>query len=484
MGFALDEVLKRDWIQKAFFYRVADGALDQFDSGIMTATGAPNLSWHLLRRKLTGLLPTAYLAEGATGFFDLDIAIANPSCSPTTARIRYLRPSGPPITQDVAVPALARVTVRANQVPGLETGDASAVVESLDPVPLVVERTMFWDRASYYGGHTGSAVQQPETRWYFGEGSQGFFDTYLLLANSGAAPTNVTVQFLVEGAPSFSRQFSVAANSRFSLFAGTIPALVGRSFSMVVQSDVPVIAERAMYFGAAPFWKAGHESAGVPAPSTQWFHSEGATGPFFDTYILIGNPNDTPANVTLNYLLESGISVSRVKSIPAQARLTINLESEDSLLASAAVSTTVTSDVPVVSERAMYWPGAFTSWQEAHNSFGTTETGVAWGLAEGRTGGPQAFDTYILLANPTTQAALVRVTYLRQGDFPVVVDNIPLPATSRKNVVMAQAIPAGAAGALVESINGVPIIVERAMYWNALGQFWGGGTNATATKIR
>ena len=37
----------------------------------------------------------------------------------------------------------------------------------------------------------------------------------------------------------------------------------------------------------------GHESAGVPAAATSWFHAEGATGSYFDTYLLVGNPNAT-----------------------------------------------------------------------------------------------------------------------------------------------------------------------------------------------
>ena len=36
----------------------------------------------------------------------------------------------------------------------------------------------------------------------------------------------------------------------------------------------------------------GHESAGVTAPATSWFLAEGATGAFFDLFILIANPND------------------------------------------------------------------------------------------------------------------------------------------------------------------------------------------------
>ena len=39
------------------------------------------------------------------------------------------------------------------------------------------------------------------------------------------------------------------------------------------------------------FYGAGHESAGIRAPETQWFFAEGATGDFFDLFILIGNPN-------------------------------------------------------------------------------------------------------------------------------------------------------------------------------------------------
>ena len=50
-----------------------------------------------------------------------------------------------------------------------------------------------------------------------------------------------------------------------------------------------------MYFGADPLWKGGHESAGVTAPSTTWFLAEGATGPFFETFILLANPQPTAA---------------------------------------------------------------------------------------------------------------------------------------------------------------------------------------------
>ena len=41
--------------------------------------------------------------------------------------------------------------------------------------------------------------------------------------------------------------------------------------------------------GQPPF-AAGHGGAGVTAPALKWFLAEGATGNFFDLYVLVGNP--------------------------------------------------------------------------------------------------------------------------------------------------------------------------------------------------
>ena len=38
-----------------------------------------------------------------------------------------------------------------------------------------------------------------------------------------------------------------------------------------------------------PF-RGGHDSAGVTEPPAHWFFAEGATGRFFDTFLLLANP--------------------------------------------------------------------------------------------------------------------------------------------------------------------------------------------------
>ena len=79
-------------------------------------------------------------------------------------------------------------------------------------------------------------------------------------------------------------------------------------------------AERAMYFGT-PTFSGGHESAGVTRPSTNWFLAEGATGSFFTTFVLLSNPNATPAVVTLTYLREGGGTVTSAEDHPGRHRV-------------------------------------------------------------------------------------------------------------------------------------------------------------------
>lgn len=428
---------------------------------------------------------TYSLAEGATGdFFDLDIAIANPGNLAAPYDVTFFKNDGSTVTVSDTLAPTSRRTIRVNDVPGIGPTAVSTRVSSPNRAQLLVERTMFWDRR-HYGGHTEVAGSEPGTRWYFAEGSQGFFDTYVLLTNANPAPASVTVRFLVEGGSPVVKSYTVPGTARFNVFAGSEPELRNTSFSIVVESDQPISAERAMYFGGRLF-EGGHASAGIAQPSRNWFLAEGATGTYFDTFVLLGNPTDTAATVSLRFLLGTGQVLTRTKTVPANSRLTVWLDQEDPLLADAAVSTTIASDVPIIAERAMYWPGGAATWNEAHNSFGLLETSERWGLAEGRVGGADNFETYILLANPNAAATTVTVTFLRANGS-TVVKTFDVAATSRFNVHVNSAVPELTNedfGAIVASETGKPIAVERAMYWNAEGVIWSGGSNATAIKLQ
>ena len=231
-------------------------------------------------------------------------------------------------------------------------------------------------------------------------------------------------------------------------------------------------------------WSGGHASGGSSL-ARQWSFAEGATGSFFNTFLLLGNPQATDAHVEVTYLLDSGDVIVAPKVVPAQGRLTINVATEaDPRLRNAAFSTQVTSDVPIAAERSMYWPATL-PWREAHNSAGVTALATSWGIAEGRVGGDHDFRTYLLLGNPQSTAANVTVTYLRSNGAPIVKTYV-VPATTRYTIDVNSDVPELADslfGARIDVTNGVGIMVERSMYWDANGIFWSGGTNATGVRV-
>jgi hypothetical protein len=423
------------------------------------------------------------LSEGATGsFFATEVAILNPDAAPVSARVSFVKEGGERVEQTREVPAHARTTVRVNDALGPLPVAVSTLVTAPESAPLVVERTMTWD-ATGYGGHSGSAVETPRMKWLFAEGAQGYFDTFLLLVNNSARATEARLTFLVEGGSPARRTVGIAAHARVTVHAGAIPELVNRSFSTVVEADTPIGAERAMYFGAAPQWTGGHESAGVADPATDWFHAEGATGPVFDTYILLGNPNAEAANVTVTFLTDGGTTVTLTRTLLPLSRHTIPVDGVPQL-ANVSFATTVHSNRPIVSERAMYWSTTGGEWQEAHNSFGLTTTGTKWATADGRAGGTRRYQTYVLVANPSSNRAELEVTFMRTDGLEIV-RTLALDAGRRLNIFCNDVPELANAefGVVVESTNGVPIAVERATYWDAGGVTWAAGTNVVATRI-
>jgi glucose/arabinose dehydrogenase len=430
---------------------------------------------------------TRQLAEGASSsFFETSISLMNPGTQPAIVVLRFLKDTATTVTWPVTIAPQRRLTINPGQLASVSNSSFATIVESDHEV--VVERTMKWDQSNY-GAHTEKAILGPASNWFFAEGSQGFFLTYVLLTNPSPSQNRARVRFLRESGGPVEQEFTLAPLSRRTVDCGSIASLVNASFGIEVTFlDSPGAAERAMYFGVPPerLFKAGHESAGATAPATEWFLAEGATGSFFETFVLIANPNAGAADVTVTYVTETGQTVTRTKTVPANARITVNIEAEGSAtLANAAVATRVTSNLPVVVERAQYWPNGPSQWYEAHNAFGVTAAGLRWGLAEGQAGRLESASSYILLANNGNTAATVTIDFIREVENPLR-KTFTVPANTRFSVSTGPgtAVPElneERFGAVVTST--APIVVERALYWNANTEFWSAGTDATATEL-
>ena len=462
----------------------------------------------------------SYLAEGATSdFLDTQFALLNPGALDTTAMLTFSPVGAAEVSHPVLVPAHTRVTVNPKTVPGLSMAEFSTKAESSQP--LVVDRTMSWD-ATGYGAHAETAVVEPSTTWYLAEGAtHSGFELFYLLQNPAPTPTRVRVRYLRPSGAPLEKDYVLLPTSRTNIWVDLedIPghglALTSTDVSAVITSldATPIIVERALYLTSqGRRFNAGHESTGVTSPALQWLLAEGATGPYFDLYVLIANPNATAATVRVTYLLVDGRTFTRTLTAPANSRSSILVDNETFdggvtyPLADVAVSTTVTveNDVPVIVERALWWPGEFATWHEAHNSAGATTTGLAWALAEGEVGGPRNVETYVLLANPSSNVSPVTVTlYFDDGTtdtqsfrvekssrFNVDVRSMFASAAGRRfGVVVESQARSGADCTYLGSLYGldcsaIGIVVERAMYWDAGGVHWAAGTNALATRLR
>lgn len=477
---------------------VTDNAgLSTIASFVLSVTAAPAQSF------------TYYLAEGATSsFFETQIALLNPGASAVTASLRFLQAGRDPIVVDVPLPARTRRTVRANDVQGLAAAEFSTTIVATGPV--VVDRTMTWDGTGY-GAHAETAATAPAAVWYLAEGAtHSGFSLFYLLQNPGDTATTVRVRYLrASGAP-IEKDYVLSPRSRQNIwvneeaFDGLGKALAAADVSAVLTSldGTPFIVERAMYLTARDrLFDAGHESMGVTAPATRWFLAEGATGVFFDEFVLIANPSASDARVRVTYLLTDGRTFQKdmVARASARTNIWVDYETFDGVpglpLANAALSTTVESldGVPLIVERAMWWPGDASTWHEAHNSSGATETGTLWALAEGEVGGARKVQTYVLVANTSSFAGTARVTLLFEDGTSLMRD-YPLLPRSRTNATIAEefgaAVEGRRFGVLVEAlgeVDGAPLpqlVVERAMYHDAGGVALAAGTNAKATKLR
>jgi len=432
-----------------------------------------------------------YFAEGAANsFFTTQFALFNPNDQQATAVLEYLGSSGDRRSSVVNLPAHSRGGVGLSELTDIQPdNDFSTIVES--DLPIVADRTMTWDKTGY-GSHAETAIEAPGQTWYLAEGAtHGAFDLFYLLQNPGDLEAEVTVNYLrpAPQAPVV-KTYKVAAKTRRTIWVDQEgPELAATDVSAKVTSDQPILVERSMYYSTPtqPF-AAGHEGAAVAAPAASWFLAEGATGSFFDMFVLVANAESMDAQIRVSYLLPDGVPVIKNYVVAANSRLTINVDGEDPRLADTPVSTIVesTNSVPVIVERAMWWPSP--NWYEAHLSAGATTTGTKWALAEGLVTNRPGFEveTYILIANTSAAAGAADVT-LFFGDGSSLTINVPLPANSRVNVPVSVAFPTainkGGYGTLIQS-NGPQIVVERAMYSNANGVVWAAGTDALATKLQ
>ncbi len=350
--------------------------------------------------------PVRYFAEGASGaFFATSLALFNPTDATVTANVRFLGADGAAAAMPVSVPAHGPAYLDADEAQ-LPFTEFSIVVES--PVPIVAERRVTWDRTRRYGSHASSGVPAPSVTWHFAEGATiAGMQTFFLLHNPGATPATVSMRYLLSSGAVERRLHVVPPESRRTVWVNREGGpLGGAEFATIAEADVPIVAERALYRDApGELFAAGSAAAGTPAPARSFLFAEGATGPLFDTYLLVSNPGDTPADVTVVYQRPFSPNtwtppIVRGHVVAPHSRLTIWVAHEAPELRNTAVSAWVSSMEPTVAERAMWWPGPTEgTWAGSHAELGATRAAFTWVAADlSVADAPESTDAFLLLS--------------------------------------------------------------------------------------
>jgi len=433
-------------------YAPSYGSYSDLIGGVGAKSGTPPTTTRTWGHDSVGVTAPAtnwYLAEGSTnGGFETWVLVQNPGASAAHVSLTYMTPAGPVDGPKYTLPANSRKSFSvADSVP--DEWSVSTTVAS--DAPVVAERAMYW--GNYREGHDSIGVTAPAKQWYLAEGcTNGNFETWILVQNPNGSPANVSLTYMTPSGPVPGPKARLQPNSRQTFYAAdSVPG--EWSVSTMVTADQPVVTERAVY-GGNRSW--GTDSVGVAAPAKQWYLAEGCTSGGFESWILVQNPNDSSAEVSLTYMTPNGEEPGPSITLPGNSRQTFNVG--DTVPGNWEVSTKVTSDLPVVAERAMY--GGNRTW--GHDSIGVSRPAATWYLAEGCT--HSGFETWVLVQNPNTASAKIRISYMTSKGL-VHGPSVTLPPSSRKTFNVAATVPdEWEVSTMIESTNGVPVIAERAMY--------------------
>lgn len=424
---------------------------------------------------------TAYFAEGYTGqaasngraSFDEGLNILNPGAVPAPITITYyVQGASAPIVVSRMVPQAALLRESVN----LDVGPDKLVAAQISsPRRIYVTRTI--DRAAANGGRLdGSATQPaaaPGTNWAFPEGYTGFtFQEYLTLLNPGQAAATVSITLAPQASSAAGARLlhlTVPPQSRITANVTALNAGSGAtSVGMLVSSDLPIVAERVIYFGdGSGSGKFGSTvSAGIPAPATRlWIAAlvSGGAAPLGgalqavgdQAYITLLNPSVGGTAVTVTASLKDAIGrrvgFPATVSVAPGTRQTIAVNPLLGTLPVRPLSVTLQATGPIEAEAAQYYGGSPNLGSHPGVAFAASPTltadAVVPDLSTALVDGTPV-NRVVYLYNPGIVALQVRATYFGRGGNPVTATySIPAGGVTTAAVNSAvQGLPPGPIG--------------------------------------
>jgi hypothetical protein len=325
-------------VDRTMFWTGQDALSPEGHSSIGTTT--PSKTW--------------YLPEGSSNWgFETWTLVQNPNATDAHVKLTYMTEGGIPQVFDKTVPAHCRATYKM----AADIGAADASTKVTSDVLVVAERSMY--RNNCREGSCSIGATAPAADFYLAEGATGYdvgFTTWVLIQNPNDSDVQVTLTYQTQSGAKPQDPFTMAANSRKTIRVNDqLPA--DTNVSTTVHGSKPIIAERAMYWGAGtPLGEAMHASIGLDSPHMTFYLPDGQTSSGFETWTLIQNPNPGAVTVRITYLPQGGgTPVSFTDEIPANTRSTYSMADKGINGRASIMVQSLDGARPVMVERAMYW---------------------------------------------------------------------------------------------------------------------------------
>lgn len=415
-----------------------------------------------------------YFAEGTTrSGFDEWICVLNPDPQDAQVVFDFLASNGQTQQAAFTVAAQSRFSLNVRSVVG-DDKDVAAMVSSANAI--VAERPMYFNyQGKWNGGSDAKGARHPSTEWYFAEGTTRYgFEEWITLANPGYQDATASIEYLLGAGQGYNtvQEWVVPARSRVTV---NVNMAIGPELdvSLYINSNLPIVAERPMYFNYHGVYTGGHDVMGAMHSGQEWYFAEGTTRTGFDEWLTMANPGDQDTTARVEYLLGVGQGSNKAQDwvIPAHSRVTVNVNM--AVGPEVDVSLHIVSPRPVVAERPMYfnYHGRIDG---GHDVMGATANGNNWYFAEGTT--RTGFDEWLTLANTEDADATAEVEYLLgAGQGSNKRQTHAIPAHSRITISVNEAVGAGVDVSL-HVTSDQAIVAERPMYFSYGSQDWTGGT--------
>ncbi|MBN2168887.1 MAG: IPT/TIG domain-containing protein [Actinobacteria bacterium] len=196
-----------------------------------------------------------YLAEGSTAWgFDTWLLLQNPGDSEATVDVTYMTPEGPQEQPTFEMEPNSRHTVHVNDY--VVNSDTSIGVASSEDI--IAERAMYWNNGTGRAGHDTRGLTEPSDTVYLAEGSTAWgFETFVCMQNPNDEIARVQVTYNINNGAVDGGEWIIQPNSRVTINVNQ--QLPNYDTSIKLESDVPIAAERAMYWNTRG---GGHDSIG------------------------------------------------------------------------------------------------------------------------------------------------------------------------------------------------------------------------------